>query len=570
MRPFVRIAAISALLLGCSLSAQPPGGTFVPGGGAIERSPMFGILLHKAIQDDLKIDEAQAAKLAAIANQVRVDYKQKKAELTEKATLAIRDADELAKRILKRLEEAESKVLTNKQVVRLKQISVQLLENRAFQDREIVALLMLSEEQNAGMEKIQKEMVSAWRDIRPEVTKEIGRMDMEKFNAEVNKRIAKLTAESVEKMAALLDGKQKVIWKKLVGEPSAAVPLSGGFPVGSRHFTVWLIESECATGEIKLLEAPALAKELKLSQEEARQLKAIPEALEKEFGMDAEKAVLDKINGTSNFWKLNSRMATEARDRANNNVLRATQVKRLRQIERQREDLPLFEDYEVLDALKLTPDQAEVIEKASKWIRGGGTEGITEAKGIRVVVGTFSTEQNKALAEMMGKPFDFAKAEGLSAFLSQSRISERGFGVPAALSPAMAYAKKAEMLMEKGEYARSLVAYEEAIRLGQKHYNGYNGKAYLLAVCPDANLRDGKQAITLAKKALELAEDNGDRVNILDTLACAYAEVGDFENAVKMAEEAMKKGRPSMKAEFEKMIKRFRERKPYHLDPVKK
>jgi tetratricopeptide (TPR) repeat protein len=169
---------------------------------------------------------------------------------------------------------------------------------------------------------------------------------------------------------------------------------------------------------------------------------------------------------------------------------------------------------------------------------------------------------------MIGKQFDFSKVEGLNERFPQNGIT--GFSFAATVSPGDAYAKKAKMLMGKGEYANSLAASDEAIRLGPKHSEGYNGKAYLLAICPDAKLRDGKQAITLAKKALELTGDNFNTSNVLDTLACAYAEAGDFENAVMVCEEALKKASPFAKPDFEKKMKLFQEKMPYHLDPPKK
>jgi tetratricopeptide (TPR) repeat protein len=55
--------------------------------------------------------------------------------------------------------------------------------------------------------------------------------------------------------------------------------------------------------------------------------------------------------------------------------------------------------------------------------------------------------------------------------------------------------------------------------------------ARLLATHPDAEFRDGKLAVELARKACELCR--WDRMNIVETLAAAYAETGDFEQAVR-------------------------------------
>ena len=57
----------------------------------------------------------------------------------------------------------------------------------------------------------------------------------------------------------------------------------------------------------------------------------------------------------------------------------------------------------------------------------------------------------------------------------------------------------------------------------------------MLATSPDDKLRDGARAVKLATKA---AEASGyETPHILSTLAAAYAETGDFENAAEVVAE---------------------------------
>ena len=54
--------------------------------------------------------------------------------------------------------------------------------------------------------------------------------------------------------------------------------------------------------------------------------------------------------------------------------------------------------------------------------------------------------------------------------------------------------------------------------------------AWFLATCPDANYRDGPRAVRSARRSLEL--DAMDSFGILDALAAARAEAGDYTQAV--------------------------------------
>src|SRR5262249_21617034 len=64
-----------------------------------------------------------------------------------------------------------------------------------------------------------------------------------------------------------------------------------------------------------------------------------------------------------------------------------------------------------------------------------------------------------------------------------------------------------------------------------------NNLAFLLATCADASVRNGPRALELAEQA-RLATGGTNSV-VLATLATAYAETGQFANAVKMAEQGL-------------------------------
>jgi hypothetical protein len=76
------------------------------------------------------------------------------------------------------------------------------------------------------------------------------------------------------------------------------------------------------------------------------------------------------------------------------------------------------------------------------------------------------------------------------------------------------------------------------IQMDPKNAAAYNTRAWILATYPDARVRDGKKAVTDATMACKLTD--WQVAYCLGTLAAAYAESGDFKNAVAWQEKAQK------------------------------
>jgi tetratricopeptide (TPR) repeat protein len=78
-------------------------------------------------------------------------------------------------------------------------------------------------------------------------------------------------------------------------------------------------------------------------------------------------------------------------------------------------------------------------------------------------------------------------------------------------------------------------------KLRQKAEDGnvaaLNGLAWLLATCPEAEFRDGTNAVTSAEAAVAATERKN--IECLDTLAAAYAETGQFTKAISIQKEAL-------------------------------
>jgi tetratricopeptide (TPR) repeat protein len=120
-----------------------------------------------------------------------------------------------------------------------------------------------------------------------------------------------------------------------------------------------------------------------------------------------------------------------------------------------------------------------------------------------------------------------------------------------------------------GDYEAALSSYNEALSLEPNRPSILNERAWMLATAPDDNVRDGLQAITDALAAIELAPRSP---AIIDTLAAAYAENGEFENAVEAQQRAidvLQAGDKESIADYQSRLDLYSQGMPYrHMSKV--
>jgi tetratricopeptide (TPR) repeat protein len=83
--------------------------------------------------------------------------------------------------------------------------------------------------------------------------------------------------------------------------------------------------------------------------------------------------------------------------------------------------------------------------------------------------------------------------------------------------------------------AQAVVNFKEALRLAPDAPECLNALAWIQATSPQAEFRNGSEAVRLAEAACRITKRQ--QTGILDTLAAAYAEAGRFDEAIKTTEE---------------------------------
>jgi tetratricopeptide (TPR) repeat protein len=96
---------------------------------------------------------------------------------------------------------------------------------------------------------------------------------------------------------------------------------------------------------------------------------------------------------------------------------------------------------------------------------------------------------------------------------------------------------RADAYLNIGKHAEAIADFEKALALDKDDEGLLNNFAWVLATSPDEKLRDGPRALKLATKAAEATKF--ETPHVLSTLAAAYAETGDYENAAKWSQKSV-------------------------------
>jgi tetratricopeptide (TPR) repeat protein len=118
------------------------------------------------------------------------------------------------------------------------------------------------------------------------------------------------------------------------------------------------------------------------------------------------------------------------------------------------------------------------------------------------------------------------------------------------------------------QYAHALADYDRALQLAPDDAAALNGRAWILATCPEDALRSGTRAVAEASRACTLTDWKDPYA--LGTLAAASAEAGDFAAAVQCqtrALELFRKDDPH-RDEHRRRLEFYRSNKPWREAPA--
>ena len=127
------------------------------------------------------------------------------------------------------------------------------------------------------------------------------------------------------------------------------------------------------------------------------------------------------------------------------------------------------------------------------------------------------------LLAQMGKPYE--------------AITEWQKAVEVTPGFAKAHYSLGDAYYQMGMIPMALAQWRKGISIDPDHLPVLNQAAWVLATSPDNSVRNGVEAVAFAERAVRLP--GGEKPEILDTLAAAYAEAGQFSAAAKTARRAL-------------------------------
>jgi len=171
--------------------------------------------------------------------------------------------------------------------------------------------------------------------------------------------------------------------------------------------------------------------------------------------------------------------------------------------------------------------------------------------------GNYGSYVNRGNAYSMLGQIDLAISDYTKVIGSFTKKSDKRLGE--------VYYNKGEAYKRNGKPDLAVKDYERAIELDPEIQDVHNKLAWLLATCSVDGVRNGKKAVKYALVASGRVQNKDPA--ILDTLAAAYAENGDFENATITQKAAIELlSDDNQKEDYGKRLVLYEGEKPFHQE----
>jgi tetratricopeptide (TPR) repeat protein len=208
------------------------------------------------------------------------------------------------------------------------------------------------------------------------------------------------------------------------------------------------------------------------------------------------------------------------------------------------------------EAIRINPGFIEARGRLAHGLQMQGQLDAAEQEyGTALMRNPMHAQSHYGLAEVLLKKgrMDEAVAHYSTALLADPNFAE-------------AHYQLGILLAGRKQFDPAVTHLREAVRLKPDWLEAVNNLAWMLATAPESKVRDGSEAIRLATKAIGLTEATN-RAGAVDTLAAAYAEAGQFGEAVKSAQLAAtlahSSGDTNLAADILRRLEVYRANQPY-------